>query len=119
MFLLISKTVYADIDLSITLHCSYQKGQFLSKTESDNIMNSVPLNWTFNGLNSDKSLYVSGGDTGQVLTVPIENGYSIYLPFGTGSHSFTIWKTGESIWNKQAKLAGVVNSQQYLGSCNN
>jgi hypothetical protein len=117
--LLISRNVYADIDLKISLHCTYQKGQFLSKKEAENVDNSVPLNWTFNGLASDKPMYVAGGDSDQILVVAIENGYSIYLPYQIGAHSFSIWKTGESTWNKQSNLAGTVNTQQFLGSCSN
>jgi hypothetical protein len=111
--------VYANIDLTVSLHCSFQKGQFLSKKEAENVTNSTPLKWTFYGLSTDKPMYVSGADAGEVLVVPIVNGYSIYLPYRIGAHSFSIWKTGESTWNKQSNLAGTVNTQQFLGSCSN
>jgi hypothetical protein len=119
VFFLISKKVYADIDLTVSLHCSFQKGQFLTKKEAKNITNSVLLNWTFNGLTTDNPMYVAGGDSGDILVVLIENGYSIYLPYQIGANSFSVWKSGESTWNKQSNLAGVVNTQQFLGSCSN
>jgi hypothetical protein len=119
VFFLISKNVYANIDLTVSLHCSFQKGQLLTKKEAKNVTNSVPLKWTFYGLSTDKPMYVAGADSGDILVVPIDNGYSIYLPYQIGAHSFSIWKTGESIWNKQSNLVNTVNTQQFLGSCSN
>ena len=111
--------VLADIDLSSTLHCTYQRGQFLSSSEAENVHNSTPLNWTFNSLTTKNSMYMSGGDTGEVIAIPIDDGVAAYLPYGIGTHTFTIWKTGESIWNKQSNFVGTINSQHYLGSCKN
>jgi hypothetical protein len=119
IFFLISKNVYADIDLTVSLHCSFQKGQVFTIKEAVNITNSIPLKWTFYGLSTDKPMYVAGADAGEVLVVPIDNGYSIYLPYQIGAHLFSIWKTGESTWSKQSNLAGTVNTQQFLGSCSN
>jgi hypothetical protein len=116
---LISKNVYADIDLTASLHCSFQKGQLLTKKEAKNVTNSTPLNWTFYNLSSDKPMYVAGADAGEVFVFPIDNGYSIYLPYQIGAHLFSIWKTGESTWNKQSNLVDRVNTQQFLGSCSN
>src|SRR5690606_18397207 len=68
---LISTAAIAELNLSATLSCTYQKGQFLDKNESTNVTNSTPLNWTFNGLSSDKPMFVAGGDTGSVFAMPM------------------------------------------------
>ena len=114
-----STNVYANIDLSLTVHCKYQKGQFLTPNESENITNSKPMSWTFNGVLTNNPMFMSGGDTGSVLSHRIENGVSIYLPSELGSQSFTIWSTGESFWNKQYAILGNASSQQYIGTCTN
>jgi len=111
--------VFAEIDLTSSLHCTYQRGQYLSNNEAENVNNSRPLNWSFNSLASDKAMYISGGDTGEVIAIPIENGVAVYLPSKIGTHTFTVWKTGESIWNKQSNIVGIINSQHFLGSCKN
>jgi hypothetical protein len=79
----------------------------------------ISLKWTFYGLSTAKPMYVAGANTGELLVVPIVNGYSIYLTYQIGAHLFSIWKTGESTWNKQSNLAGTVNTQQFFGSCSN
>ncbi len=119
LVLLGARDVLADLDLSSSLHCTYQRGQFLSKDEAENVKNSTPMNWTFNSLSADSGMYISGGDSGEVMAITIENGMAIYIPYKIGTHTFTVWKTGESIWNKQSNLIGTVNSQQYLGNCKN
>jgi len=114
-----SVTAYADIDLSLSVHCTYQKGQFLSPNEAENVMNSKPMKWTFNGLLSNKAVFLSGGDSGVILSQNIENGVSIYLPSKLGVQTFTVWSSGESFWNKQYSIMGKINSQQYIGTCTN
>ena len=116
---LLSLPVFSQVNFSASTHCTYQKGQFLSKTEAENVTNSKPLNWTFNGLSGSKPLYLSGGDTGEVISVPLESGIIIYLPYPTGTHTFTVWNSGQSFWAKQSSLAGNINAQQYIGSCAN
>ncbi len=118
-FLPVSTYTLADIDLTASLFCTYQNGQYLNNVRAENVQNSTPLNWTFNGITSDKPTYIAGGYAGEISVVPIENGYSIFLPYKIGSNLLTIYKTGESTWNKQSNLFGVVNTQQYLGSCRN
>lgn len=114
-----STSAFAKIDLSATLNCTYQKGQILDKNTSDNVTNSTPLNWTFNGLASKNPIFVSGGETGRVIAIPIETGIIIYLPSDVGTSTFTIWSSGESFWGKQTNLLGSVYSQQFIGSCEN
>jgi len=114
-----SSPAIASLDLSATINCTYQKGQMLNKKESKSANNSKPLKWSFNGLKSKKAIFVSGGDSGSVITVSIENGVVIYLPYPVGTSTFTIWSTGESFWNKQANIMGTVYSQQFIGSCVN
>jgi hypothetical protein len=109
----------AQIDFSATVHCSYQKGQYLSKDKSENVHNSKPLNWAFNNLSGKKPIYISGGDTGEVITIPLDLGVIIYLPDSTGTHTFTVWNNGQSFWAKQMNLLGTLNAQQYIGSCAN
>jgi len=109
----------AEINLSTTVGCTYQTGQILDKKAAENVKNSIPLNWTFNGLLSTKPIFVSGGDTGKVIAIPIDNGVIIYLPFSHGTSAFTIWTTGESFWNKQSNVLGDIYSQQYIGTCEN
>lgn len=116
---LFSMPVFAQVDFSATTHCTYQKGQFLSPKESENVTNSKPLNWAFNNLSGEKPVYVSGGDSGEVITIPLELGVIIYLPYATGTHTFTIWNNGQSFWAKQSNLIGNINAQQYIGSCAN
>tara|TARA_R110002072_G_scaffold277623_1_gene439355 strand:+ start:539 stop:931 length:393 start_codon:yes stop_codon:yes gene_type:complete len=111
--------VFASLDLSSTLNCSYQRGQILDKDSAENVHNSTPLNWTFNNLNTKSGMFMAGGDSGEVMALPVFGGMAIYIPDKAGSHSFTIWSTGESIWNKQNNLLGTVYSQQYFGSCIN
>ncbi len=91
----------------------------LTKKESESLTNSTPLNWTFNGLGSENPIFISGGDTGNVMPMPIENGIVIYLPYSTGTSVFTIWDNGDSFWGKQANLVGTVYSQQFIGKCLN
>lgn len=114
-----SFAVHADIDLSLTVHCIYQKGQFLSPNKSENIMNSKPMKWSFNGLLSNKAVFLSGGDSGRIQSKRIDNGVSIYLPFDLGVQTFTVWSSGDSYWNKQYSIMGKTNSQQYVGVCTN
>lgn len=116
---LISFPAMAELNLMETLSCTYQKGQFIDKSESTNIINSKPLNWTFNGLSSEKPMFVSGGDTGSVFAMPMSEGVIIYIPHSTGTSVFTIWSTGESFWGKQSNIIGRAYSQQYIGSCQN
>lgn len=116
--IIFSSSCLAKINLSLTVNCTYQKGQLLTNEKSENVTNSKPLNWTFNSLMTDKSIFVSGGDTGSVLSIPIEDGVIIFLPFATGTSTFTIWESGESFWGKQASLSGTY-SQQFIGSCQN
>ncbi|MGH1541267.1 MAG: hypothetical protein ACRBHB_12645 [Arenicella sp.] len=111
--------VFAEVSFSETLHCEYQKGQVLSKSESENVKNSTPLKWTFNGLRTDKPMFISGGDVKPVVAVEVNGGFSIYSPYASGAHSFTIWSSGESYWNKQSNLIGNIGSQQYIGTCTN
>ena len=118
-FLVVSSIALADVDFSETLHCEYQKGQILSKSESENIKNSTPLKWTFNGLKGEKPVFISGGDVQEVVATPLKGGYSIYSTYRSGAHSFTIWLSGESYWNKQSNLIGNTNSQHYIGVCTN
>jgi hypothetical protein len=116
---LVSSPAMAELNLSATLNCTYQKGQFLDKNESTNVTNSKPLNWAFNGLSSEKPVFVSGGDTGSVFAMPMNEGVIIYIPHPTGTSVFTIWSTGESFWGKQSNIVGRTYSQQYIGSCQN
>ncbi|MGL6001541.1 MAG: hypothetical protein ACRCZ4_05495 [Plesiomonas sp.] len=118
-FYLLSLPAIAQIDFSVTVHCTYQKGQFLSKDEAENVTNSKPLNWAFNNLSGEKPIYISGGDSGELITIPIEYGVLIYLPYATGTHTFTVWNNGQSFWGKQSNLVGNINAQQYIGSCQN
>lgn len=117
--LVLTSPVLASLDLSATVNCTYHTGQMLSKSEATNVNNSTPLKWAFNGLKSEKPIFVSGGDTGKVHPVPIESGVIIYLPYPVGTSTFTIWSTGESFWSKQANIVGTVYSQQFIGSCVN
>jgi len=117
--LVLSTSAYASLNLDTTINCTYQKGQFLTKKEASNVSNSTPLKWTFNGLNSKKPIFVSGGDTGRVLPTTIKDGVVIYLPSSGGNSTFAIWRTGESSWSKQAKVAGTVYCQQFIGKCVN
>ena len=82
-------------------------------------MNSKPMKWSFNGLLSNKAVFLSGGDSGRIQSKRIDNGVSIYLPFGLGVQTFTVWSSGESYWNKQYSIMGKTNSQQYIGVCTN
>ena len=109
----------AQIYFSETVHCSYQKGQYLSQDEAKNVHNSKPLNWAFNNLSGKNPIYISGGDTGEVITIPLDLGVIIYLPVSTGTHTFTVWNNGQSFWAKQISLLGTLNAQQYIGSCAN
>jgi len=109
----------AEIDISKTVHCTYQKGQALTDKESENIVNSVPLKWTFNALLTDNPMYVSGGDTGNVFAVTITQGVGVYLPDNSGTHSFTLFNSGKSFWNKQMGILNMISSQQYIGTCTN
>lgn len=117
--LTMSTLTFAGVNFSETLHCEYQKGQVLSKNESESVNNSTPLKWTFNGLKSDKPMFISGGDVQEVVAIAVKGGFSIYSPYDSGAHSFTIWSSGESYWNKQSNLIGNINSQQYIGTCSN
>ena len=119
VFCFISLQVTAQIDFSATVHCSYKKGQYLSLDEAENVTNSKPLNWAFNNLIGKNPIYISGGDTGELIAIPVEQGVIIYLPYGTGTHTFSIWNNGQSFWAKQTNLLGVINAQQYIGSCQN
>ena len=119
IFCFLSFPVVAQIDFSATVHCSYQKGQFLSKEEAENVTNSKPLNWAFNNLSGKKPIYISGGDSGELIAIPIELGVLVYLPYATGTHTFTVWNNGQSFWAKQTNLVGNINAQQYIGSCQN
>lgn len=119
VFYLLSASVLAQIDFSGTVHCSYQQGQFLSESKSESITNSKPMKWAFNNLSGDKAIYVSGGDSGEVITISIDLGVLIYLPYATGTHTFTIWSNGQSFWAKQTNFVGIINAQQYIGECHN
>jgi hypothetical protein len=114
-----SFSLQAQIDFSATIHCSYQKGQYLSNDESENVNNSRPLNWAFNNLSGETPIYISGGDSGQVITIPLDSGMIIYLPDAVGTHTFTVWNDGQSFWAKQINLIGSLNAQQYIGTCAN
>jgi hypothetical protein len=114
-----SANVFSGIDLSSTVNCTYQTGQVLHSEEAKNVTNKTPLNWTFNSLLSDKPIFVSGGDSGEVIATKMEEGVIIYLPYSVGTSTFTIWSTGESFWSKQSNLLGKKYSQHFLGSCEN
>jgi hypothetical protein len=109
----------AQIDFAATVHCSYQKGQFLTEDKAENVYNSKPLNWAFNNLSGKTPIYISGGDNGEVLTIPLELGVIIYIPSPIGTHTFTVWNNGQSFWAKQMNFIGTLNAQQYIGSCEN
>jgi hypothetical protein len=116
---IVSTKAIASIDLSSPINCTYQVGQILDKDEAVNIKNNKPLNWTFNGLLSKKSVFVAGGDSGDVIAIKMREGIIIYLPDQIGTSTFTIWNTGESFWGKQSNVLGSMYSQQYLGICVN
>ena len=121
---LITQSLYAAnvLDFTKTIHCTYQKGQVLSTEEYKNVFNSRPLNWTFNDLHdTDKSLFISGGDVGRVISMEIVFGYAIVLPMTMGVSTFTIWHTGKSFWNKQDMFITIegAHSQQFIGKCVN
>lgn len=107
------------LNLALTTQCSYQKGQWLSSSEAKDIHESRPLNWTFNNLTGEKPMFMSGGDSGEVFVVPLADLLIVYLPSPVGTHAFTIWKTGESFWNKQGAIFGTKRSQQFIGTCRN
>lgn len=117
--LFLSFAAIAKVDLSSTVNCTYQSGQVLDKKKAENVKNPRPLNWTFNGLLSKKPIFVSGGDTDEIITVSMKNGIIIYLPHSIGTSTFTIWITGESFWSKQSNVLGYIYSQHYLGNCEN
>ena len=119
LVLMTTSQALGEINLSTTVHCSYQNGQIIDKNTAENLNNSVPLNWSFNNLTTASGKYMSGGDSGEVMAIPISDGVAIYLPYSIGTHAFTIWTSGESIWNKQTNLRGLVYSQQFLGNCSN
>ena len=91
----------------------------LTNDESKNLENPVPLNWTFNGLLSNKATFMSGGDSGEIMVVSMDNGVIIYVPSEKGTSSFAIWKSGKSVWGKQANLFGTIYGQQFIGGCVN
>ncbi|EPJ47754.1 MAG: hypothetical protein OFPII_10050 [Osedax symbiont Rs1] len=80
LVLITTSQALAEINLSTTVHCSYQNGQIIDKNTAKNLNNSVPLNWSFNSLSTATGKYMSGGDSGEVMTIPISDGVVIYLP---------------------------------------
>ncbi len=112
--------VHAAIDFSAPVHCTYQKGQVLTPSDSGDVVNRTPMVWHFSGLLSENPVFQSGGDTGAVTVHPISHGVSIYLPFAHGVQTFTVFNSGVSFWNKQYDILGQTpNSQQYVGTCSN
>jgi len=119
ILLTFSLNAFAEPDLSQSIHCTYQKGQVLSDKESVNITNSTPLKWSFNGLLTENPQYMAGGDSERIFSVTINEGVAMYLPDLSGSHSFTVFKSGKSFWNKQWGIMGEISTQQYIGTCTN
>jgi len=116
----VSLPVYADIDLSKAIVCEFGYYQYLDPT-SHKSKNHKPLKWSFTKLGSNEASFLSGVDTGKVISFFHEtsNGVSVFLPQGNGAHLFSIWRSGIAYWSKHNDIVGQTASQQFRGKCTN